>query len=37
MQAWRSFSRGVLLVVAGLGIAVVAGAKRIRIPGDRSC
>ena len=27
MQAWRSFSRGVLLVVAGLGVAVVGGCE----------
>ena len=27
MQAWRSFSRGVLLVVAGLGVAVVSGCE----------
>ncbi len=27
MQAWRSFSRGVLLVVAGLGLAVVGGCE----------
>jgi metalloendopeptidase OMA1, mitochondrial len=25
MQAWRSFSLGVLLVVAGLGVAVITG------------
>ena len=27
MQAWRSFSRGVLLVVAGLGVTVVSGCE----------
>ncbi|HYM89943.1 MAG TPA: M48 family metallopeptidase [Nitrospiraceae bacterium] len=27
MQAWRSFSRGVLLMVAGLGVAVVDGCE----------
>ena len=27
MQAWMSFSRGVLLVVAGLGVAVVSGCE----------
>ena len=27
MQAWRSFSRGVLLVVAGLGLTVVSGCE----------
>jgi len=27
MQAWRSFSRGVLLVVAGLGVTVVTGCE----------
>jgi predicted Zn-dependent protease len=27
MQAWRSFSRGVLLVVVGLGVAVVSGCE----------
>ena len=27
MQAWRSFSRGVLLIVAGLGVAVVDGCE----------
>ena len=27
MQAWRSFSRGVLLVVAGIGVTVVSGCE----------
>ncbi len=27
MQAWRSFSRGVLLVVAGLGVTVITGCE----------
>ena len=27
MQAWRSFSRGALVVVAGLGVTVVSGCE----------
>ena len=38
MQAWRSFYRGVLLVMAGSGEwRWSAGAKRIHTPGDHSC